>query len=221
MAFPKVSAILNDVLIAIGQHNGSSVETYTEPQAMLGINRIFEQLYWKYEWPHLWTWERRTLDETTGLVTQTIDGVANYSDIVRVMHADSDVEIPQSSGTYHLASTGSRAMYRTALAWNNADYDTKFIKFWPVTATGDIDLFCGHRPDEFAGADDIVPMEKTLMVLGVAWWLLADDGMNPASAEKAQIMYDAAYTDIIGRVNKGPIGHGGGNRGQSRYVTIR
>jgi hypothetical protein len=221
MAFPTVTQILADVITTIGQVGGSSVQTYTEPQAKLGINRIFEQLYWKYDWPHLWSWERRTLDATTGLITAAIDGVENYTDIARVTVADSSQEIPLSSGTQHLATTGSRAMYRVPLTWEHEDFNTKFFKFYPLTSSGELDFFCGHRPAEFSGGDDVIPMEKTLMVLGVSWWLLADDGMNPASAEKAQILYDGAYTDIIGRLNKGPVGYGSTGRGPSRYVTIR
>ena len=95
------------------------------------------------------------------------------------------------------------------------------LKFWPITSVADIELKCGHRPPTFTGSDDVVPMEKSLMVLGVSWWLLADDGMNPASAEKAQVLYDGTYQDIISRINKGPIGHGSTGRNTGRYFTVR
>lgn len=221
MSFPTVQKIIQDTIVMMGQVGGSSVQTYTEPLAMIGINRIFEQLFFKYPWDHLWSWQQGTLDGVTGKIAGSLSGVVSYMDITEIRTSNTEIDIPSPNRTEHLTVNGSVPLYRTPLMYNDADYDTKFFKFWPVTAMGDIDFLCGTRPAEFETGNDVVPMEKSLMVNGLTWWMLADDGMNPASAEKAQVMFDTGYQDIIARLGSKKIGYGSTGRNNGRTVLIR
>ena len=221
MSYPTLKEIYDDAIIMMGQVSGSSVQTYTEPLAVIGVNRVFESLYFKYPWPHLWSWQQATLDGVSGKIAGSLTGVDNYSDVTLVRTSDREVEIPFSDGTKHLSVSGSQVLYRTVLPWNDPDFNSKMYKFWPPTATGSLDFFCGHRPAAFEASDDVVPMEKSLMVNGLTWWMLADDGMNPASAEKAQVMFDTTYQDIIARIGAKKIGYGPSGRNNGRTVLIR
>lgn len=220
MAYPTVQTIIQEALTMCAQVSGTSVQTYTEPFALIGVNRMFEQIFMKRKWEHLWTWEQKTLDGTTGLVTTAFSDVVSWVDIDEMRPGGQSDTITQSVANEHTVVTGSLPLYYTVLPWDHADADTKFVKFWPITATGTVDFHIAHRPAAFAVDDDIVPMDKTLMVTGLTWWMLADDGLNPASADKAQVVFDNYYQDLVARLGAKPIGHGRSNR-DSRLVYIQ
>jgi hypothetical protein len=213
MAYPKFKDIQQDVLVMMGQVSGSSVQTYTEPLIDLAINRIFDFLWEKQKWPHLWTWETKTLDGVTGKFTTPLSTVREWEDIAEFRVGGTERGIPMASGNEHTLGSGSSApRHYTILPWDDADSETKFVKFWPVTSLGTVDILVGHRPDVFALPDDKIPMKKSLMVDGCVWWMLEDDGMNPASVEKARLAFDLNYQDTAGRIGARSIGHGSGRR---------
>ena len=212
MSFSTVNDIVQQAIKISGQVSGESVATYTEPLALVALNRMFAHLWGKRRWEHLYEWRTSTLDGSTGLITSGFTDVLAASDIAEVRIAETGESIPYPSDTEHLYVTGSRPLYRTQLLWNHASYDTKFFKFWPIDATGDVEFLCGVRPAEFENNDTVVPMDFHLMSLGTAWFLLADDGLNPPSAEKAQLLFSTAYEDLVARLGAVPIGRGKGYR---------
>lgn len=219
MAYPRFSQIYGDTITRIGQVDGSAVQKYTEPQVKLGVNRIFNYLWDKRKWDHLWAWEIKTLDGTTGKFTAAFTTVRMPEDIGDIYISGQNTAVPYSSRTEHLAVTGSRPYYRTMLPWDDADAETKFIKLWPITATGDVEVHVGHRPDVFEGDDDIIPMDYDLMVDGATWWILEDDGSNPASVDKARLVFDQKYQNVVARLNAQPIGFGGGRRDNNVVIV--
>lgn len=221
MAFPTVREILNDTITMMGQVSGSAVQQYTEPMALIGINRIFEYLYNKREWDHLWDWQTGVLDGVTGRISGDITLVTQSSDITKVIDVQTGKTIPFPISHEHLLTytSGAQTMYRTELPWNDEDYNTKYFKFWPVTAAGTLGFWCGHRPATFDSDSQTVPMDKTLMVNGVVWWMLADDGTNPASADKAQVLFDKTFQDIVARVGAKQIGAGAGYRNGTVVIS--
>lgn len=222
MGFPTYGDIVDDTIVMMGQVSGSSVQTYTEPLVKLAVNRIFTFLYNKMQWDHLWTWETKTLDGTTGKFTTVFTTVKQWEDVTEMRIGGTERVIPKPVGNEHtIFTSGSTPEFYTVLPWDDADAETKFIQIWPPTATGSVDMLVGHRPENFELPDDKVPMDRSLMVDGAVWWLLEDDGMNPASVDKARTAFDLNYQDIISRAGAKPIGHGRGAQRGSRTVLIQ
>lgn len=211
MAYKTLQEICNNVITELGLVAGSAVQTYTEPQAALAVNRMFDYMVGKQEWDHLITWDRFTLNGTTGLVTGTFTGVRDANDILDVRPLRLRTTISRAIGTQFLDAEGNDAVYWTPLAWNDADA-AKMIKFWPITATGTVDIKSYKRPAPFVDGNDIVPFDPLVIELGAAWYVLQGDGLNAGNAEKVRVMYDLAYTDLVSRTNRLEIGHGVGYR---------
>jgi len=220
MAYPTVGQIRQRVLRQLRQNTGADVEQYTQPLIYEAIQAIFEQLVNKHKWDHLYTWETRTLDGITGLVTVPFTGVRRAMDVDIVRLQGQDIAIPSPVGTEHLLYTGSEALAVEELRWDHPDHDTKLFQFWPKTANSTIEFHISYIPTDFTDDDAVVPMDVSLMVNGAAWWMLADDGLNPASAEKAQVLYDTTFGDIMGRVGAKSYGFGRGRTdGRTVYLS--
>jgi len=209
MAYPKFKPIVDEVITLMGQVAGSAVQTYSEPLVKIAINRIFSYLSNKRKWDHLWGWQNGTIG-VDGKLTSNITGIQTYLDVAIIRDKQTKRIITMPVEAEHLDVTGSTPTYRTILPWNDPAAETRYFQFWPIGTTGAVEIFCGFRPDEFSGDDDVVPMPRDLIVLGAVWFMLADDGTNPASADKYQGLFDISYQDIISRNNAQPIGHGSG-----------
>lgn len=219
MAYPRFKSLVDETITLMGQVAGSGVQVYSEPLVKLALNRIFDYLWEKRKWDHLWGWKTFNIG-VDGKLTTDISGVRDYIDIAEVRDANTKRAISAPVETEHLYVTGSSPLYRTVLPWNDPVAETRFFQFYPIGATASVEMFLGYRPDEFVSDDDVVPMPKSLMLHGAVWFMLADDGTNPASADKFQGLFDLSYQNIVSRLNAQPIGHGSGrNRGQT--VLIR
>jgi hypothetical protein len=221
LAYSTLREIVDNVIIEAGLVAGSAVQTYTEPMAIMAVNNMFDILWRKEKWAHLWTWVRKTIDPATGKFTTTLDNVQGYEDIADIRLADNrGRSVAQSFDNRHLEVTGSSALFWTALEWDDPDFQTKLIQFWPIGATGDVDVLRGKRPNKFEADNDIVPFDRTVIQAGALWYLLADDGLNPASADKALMLYEAAYQDYMAWTGQKNFGFGSGPS-DDRTVYIR
>lgn len=211
--YKTFGTLRQDVIKRLGLVPGTSVQTYAEPQVEAAIQDMFDFLWDKHQWPHLWKWHTFTLNGTTGLTTEDWTGIRRYEDIA-VVRKDRGRGIPIATNTEHQYVTGSDALYREILTWDDASAETKFFKFYPITATGTIEVFAGHKPEDFVDTDDIVPFDPNLMILGSVWYALNADGLNEAAAGSAQALFDARFTDYMVRINPTEIGNGRGFRNQ-------
>lgn len=211
LAYKTLQEICNNVITEIGLVSGSAVQTYTEPQAVLAVNRMFDYMVGKQQWDHLTTWDRFTLDGVTGVVTGSFEGVRDANDIKQVRPLRLRTTISRAIGTQFLDAEGNDPVYWSPIAWN-ASNAAKLIKFWPINATGTVDVLSLKRPAVFEGPNDIVPFDPLVIELGAAWYVLQGDGLNAGNAEKVRVMYDLAYSDLVSNQNKFEIGHGTGYR---------
>jgi hypothetical protein len=181
---------------------------------------MFDLLFRKRKWEWLNSWETFTPDGTTGLVTETFVGKADFfGNIVEVRDSLSDRKIASPVNREHLrVSGGSDVMYYTPLRFDDANYATKLIKLWPITAVNTIDVLLRYKPVNFVPADT-VPFPRDVIAHAATWDLLDSDGINPTAASKAQTLFDISYKDLIEQLSEDSIGIGGGRRNVP--LTIR
>ena len=220
--YATLQTLINDVTTRLGLVPGSSVQTYGEPQITAAINDIFEFLYAKNKWKHLWKWHTFTINGTTGLTTTdwTTQGITRWEDIADIRIGNSrGPSVVRAVADEALYVTGSDAMYWEPLLWDDDNADTKLVKFYPVDVTSTIAVYAGHRPASFTDPDGIVPFDANLMRLGSVWKTLSADGLNANGAAEAQASFESAFQDYMANTSASNIGHGSEYR-DDRTVLI-
>lgn len=207
MLYKTFSELVGDVVTEAGLVEGSAVQTYTDPQVKAAIQTMFNMFLMKRAWPGITEWRTWTLDGTTGLVTDTTTDILSFEDIHKFYRGNTNLEINEPRNREHLYATGSYPLYRTRLVWNDAN-QAKLVKFWPVTATGTVDVQVTVRPADFVDDADVVPFEPTVMKLGALWYMLAADGLNNGAADKAKVLFDTAFSDYTSKIDTKDIGYG-------------
>lgn len=220
MAYPTVESIIKNTIQNMGLVTGIGVQQYTEPQIKSSINRMMLFLLGKRRWEHLTHWHNFTLDATTGRTVGDWDSCEQWEDVHEVRVGNTEQMIVSPVTTEHLYTTGSEALYRTVIPWDDAEAETKIFQFWPFTATGTVDVLYTHRPTAVIAPHDIVPFDEAIINFAVMWDVVSTDGLNPAAAEKAQALFDITFQDWMGKNNAKEIGFGKTFRDR-RIVSIQ
>jgi len=141
MSYKTLSQITDDVIKRIGLVSGAAVQTYTEPQIKLAVQDAFDFMFRKRFWDHLTDWYTYTLDGVNGYIVGNLtDIAAEFNDIERIHNSDQSVIVKCENNDFLYVQNVS-AQYWTPIkftAGNNQPWQTKVIKFWPPTATGDV-----------------------------------------------------------------------------------
>lgn len=217
--FKTVQQLTADAYGVVGLVTGTSVQTYTEPLVEKSIQLMFDMLYRKRFWEWLTDWHTFTLSGSGGLINADIDDtIKSFIDVEAIYISGTDRRVVRPIDREHLRVTGSYPIYYTPLPWNNANAVKRVLKFWPVGATGDVDIRARTKPDDFTPTDT-VPFPSDIIAQAAAWNLLDNDGINPTAAQKAQALFDVSYQDLIASLSEDVIGHGGGR--SNVPLTIR
>jgi hypothetical protein len=209
MAFKTMGDITQSVLNLVGLVSGSGVQLYTEPQVRTAIQLQFDSLYIKRFWEWMTDWHTVTLSGTGGLVTGSMATfLGEYQDIDSIYVSATERRVVPPRDREHMRVSGSNPLYYTPLMWDGSDVTAKVIKFWPPEAVGSVDIRCRTKPGSFVPAS-VVPFPSVVMEPAAAWHLLDNDGINPTAAQKAQLLYETAYRDVIANASNDVIGFGG------------
>lgn len=207
--FKTLTAVTQGVIKKIGLVNGTSVQTYTEPQIKVAIQDAFLMVFRKRYWEHMSDWYTATLDGATGVVTSDLSAVVKSIEDIKLFYVGSStrqrITKPENiEGEY---VTGGTPLFYKPLTWKDPNFTTKVFKVLPITATGTIRFYARTCPDEFNDTD-IVPMHSDMMEWAGAWMTLETDGLNPGNANKANSLFQVAYNDIVSNLNDDAIGIG-------------
>lgn len=210
MTFRNFSELKQDVLAVVGLVTGTSVQTYSEPLVGTSVQLMFDMLFRKRFWEWMTDWHTFTLAGSGGIVNADIDDIVkSFLDVEMVYVNDTDRRIVRPIDREHLRVTGSHPLYYTPLPWTDTNATKRVLKFWPIAATGAVDIRARTKPDNFTGTDT-VPFPSDVIAQAAAWNLLDTDGINPTAAQKAQALFDISYQDLIANLSEDVIGHGGG-----------
>lgn len=185
-----VASVYNELALVAG----SSVQTYTQPQVEECIQDAFEHLFKKHFWTHLTTTTFHTLDGAGGVVTDSILGLEDVTDIKWIRQSPYE-----ESDQVHYFEDGifnSDMLAFTSLTYGETGYDTKRIKFNPVTSEAEIAIRARRKPDPFEN-EDVVPLDYVMIKHLVTSNLLATDGMNPSAEARQLALFEDRYDTLI------------------------
>ena len=205
-----IRQIVDDALTAVGEVSGAGVQTFSEDIMFADAIRAFNMLFKKYPWDQFAEWMTLTLDGTTGkITTNAFTNVLDFEDIIAVHKAGQAVPLSvlphgRNPGTL----TGTNPMYWGSLPATNADYALKKIRIYPLTATGNLDVFARVYP-KAQGTPwdwaDVMYLDKDMLVHGTAFMTLLADETNGSAAEGQKMLMEARFADIKALLADKPI----------------
>lgn len=216
-------AIVDDALTVIGEASGPGVNTYSDDRMMKDAVRAFNLLHKKYYWDQYLEWFQLPLDGTLGLVAaNSFDYVRDFEDFKAVLFDGQDTPIPKlpkSVNPYRL--TGTALRYWSSLPATSADYATRRLQFWPKTSVATVNIQARVYPkkqDETWAWDDVLDMDKDMLVSGVAYMTLSADDLNASAADAQRQLMEMRFKDIKAALGNQPIQvNGGGSTVPDRW----
>jgi len=186
----------------IGEVAGPGVQVHAEDRMLNDAVSAFNMVFIKIAWPQYTQWSRHELDGTTGQFTgaTNLSNVKDFTDILRVVRDGEEKPIsilPSSLNPYSLG-VGTRPSFWTGLAATNANYATKKLQFYPITATGFVNVRARVYPsmDPLTPADE-VHLDEDMLVFATAFFTLAFEDLNVGAADTCKALFEGRYKDIL------------------------
>jgi hypothetical protein len=207
--------IVDEALSAVGEVSGAGSQAYSEDRMRRDAVKAFNMLFKKYHWPQYMKWFRGQLDGATGkFTTALLENVRDFEDIGLVCRDGETSAIsylPKNFNPY--AITSNQLRYYSALPSTDADYETKFLQFWPNTSVEWINVQARVYPKTVAsptwGWNDKLYLDKDMLVDAVAYITLSGDDLNAGAADMHRNMMETRYADIIANMGARKIAIGG------------
>lgn len=205
-----IREIVDDALTVIGEIAGPGVEVYSEDRMFADAIRAFDLLFKKTYWPQFVQWDRLQLDGVLGIVnSDAFLNVRDFEDFYSV-HIDGQVTplpvLPKTINPYTITGTGLR--YWTSLASTDENFDRRRLQFWPKSATGYVNVCSRVYPianDEEWDWNDIMYLDKNMLVAGVAYMTFSGDDLNSGAADTQRQLMEMRYRDIKASMADHPI----------------
>lgn len=192
--------LIDRCIVRLGQVSGIGTQLITEPQIAALIQDTFDLV-----WPEAWWLEyrvrmERTLDAAAGLTTVDINDttttpyISDFNDVHSVWLDDDDDPIPQVNTWHNIPVSGTKIMCYEAVnpAGTNAG---KLLQFYPITATGTVDIFGRQKPTDFVSGDTIY-LDTLLLQYGVLHSYMEDEATSPGKTQELQIKFDTRLKQL-------------------------
>lgn len=160
------------------------------------------------EWPDLMQSWTRTLDGSTGKITQTVPdtvGAVTSARIKRVYHESSNRPLPLIP-TYNnpLVTTFPYGFRLLGVTEETAAGGKYLIQLAPVTLTGQV-LIQNEIDFDLSDPNTVIPIDWWLHVYHASWQYAADDGTNQLQIEKYKELFNERLSQMKGRISSHPV----------------
>lgn len=206
----SIREIVDDALEVIGEVSGAGTQTYSEDRMMGDTIRAFNLLFKKYYWDQYRQWFQLTLDGTTGVITtDAFNNVRDFEDFYSVHPDGKQAPLPVLSKRINpFTLTGTDIRYWASLPATHAQYLTRRLQFWPKTAIGKVNVLARVYPKANGVLwdwEDIISLDKDMLVAGVAYMTLSADDLNAGAADAQKQMMEMRFKDIKASLSDKPI----------------
>jgi hypothetical protein len=211
------SETTQEIIKSIGEVEGTSVQTYSEPRVEAALTQIFGMCFRKYWWPQYMTWSQRTLDGTLGILTANISDIRELRDIRTIIPDGREKGIPQLPfGRNPFNLTGTTPLYYESLDSTHASFATRLLQFWPKSATGDVFIHARLFPTIINSTE--LYLDQKMLINGSAWIILEDEDINPNAAQLRKDLFEENFAAIMKEYSEQPIENSGVNTNE-RFMS--
>jgi len=220
-----INQIVQDALGILGEVTGVGTQLYSEPRMIKDAGRAFNMLFKKHWWPVYTYWVDAELNGIDGTILPpaTFASVVDFDDFLAVHRDASAYALPTLLPTTNPKTlSGTTPMFWSSMVNGEVDFNTKKIRIFPVTSTGNIQVRARHHPlalgQEWA-EDTVLALDRDLLVFGTAFVALSGDDLNPQAKADIQSMMDSKYRDIMNSLSNQKMAYDGGNDVPRRWFT--
>lgn len=209
-----VRQVVDDALAFIGEVAGVGVQQYEDDLMKRTAIRGFNTLFKKYYWRQFVQWFRVELDGTTGIIkTDSFEQVLDFEDFFAVSPDAQDYVLPmmpkdRNPFSQNLVS-GSRVRYWTSLHSTNTKFKKRKLQFYPVTATGFVNIGTRLYPLVPPALDwdwqDTMELDRDMLAYATAFISLIGNDLNPNAANIAKEMMEMRYRDVLANIASRPV----------------
>lgn len=211
--------LVQKVIREIGEVEGTSVQTYSEPRVEDKVRQAVRFVMRKYWWDNYMQWFQFSLDGMNGIITDST-GLTNVKDIldVRAVFIDGGnvrvTRIPEGKNPFTI--TGTKVIYYDSLPVTDPNYAARKLQFWPKTATDNIVIHARLVPT--IQNNTVLHLNEDLLTYGAAWLILEDEDLNASAAAKNKTMFDQTFQDLMLAYGDQPIANPYGQRTQDHLT---
>jgi hypothetical protein len=200
VTFPRARDILVQVQHIIGEVAGTGAQQFSEDTTYNALGRAFDITFIKRPWEQYLRWGSYALDGVSGKIVDDNPfgdvSSPDLRDFIAVYRNGEQKPLPVLSNKVNpYIYTGDKVLYWTSLAASDPDYVKKRLKFYPTSATTQLNIGVRIRPVSIV-PDTVLYLDRMMLEMGTAWQVLDADGSNPGAADTFKQLFDLRFRDI-------------------------
>lgn len=190
------ATLVQRAIKVIGEVDGTSVQTYSQPRVEEALRQIFDLAFRKSWWDQYCFWYEVALDGTLGLIsTDSLTSVKDFRDVKAIIPENQDRALPRLPyGVNPFNLTGSTVMYYEPLINSHPSFAGRMFQFWPKTAVGNLKIRARILPTLVD--ETIMYLDTNMLVNGAAWMILEDEDINPNAAQLRKTLFNEFFESI-------------------------
>lgn len=205
MTFSTIEDAIIQVAAGMSLVNAQGMTPYSDELILSYLHGAHTAIADEQEWDEMTISHTRTLDGTTGKITQKITEVTDWKDIERIYHESSQQPLPKVTRWSNPLISTTLVGFRGMSAVEDPNSGGRYlVQFFPLTLTGQV-LFQSALSIDFTNRDTVLPIDWWLHVYHASWQYALDDGTNPAQMEKYQTLYNQRLKTVKSKQNRASI----------------
>lgn len=205
MVDSTIGDAITDIARHMGMVNGQNMTPYSDDTCLMYLRRAHKLIKDESEWDEMILWRERTLDGSTGKITQLITDTTDWKDVKRVYHESMQTPLPRiSSYVNPLTSTLQWGYRGLDPASDNTGEGKYLIQFYPATLTGRV-LIQLDRSIDWTNRETILPIDYDWHVYLAAHMWAAQDGTNPVQIANLKDLLQTRKDQIMDKENSRPV----------------
>jgi hypothetical protein len=205
MADSTVGDAITDIARFMGMVNGQNMTPYSDDACIMYLKRAHNLIRKSAEWDEMIVWRLRTLDGTTGKITELITDVTDWKQIVRVYHESMQTPLAKLTSYVNPLTSSLMFGYRglDPASDNMASAGKYLVQFYPETLTGRV-LFQVRRSIDWTDRDTVLPIDYDWHVYLAAHMWACQDGTNPVQIQSLAQLLNTCKDQIMSDENSRP-----------------
>ncbi len=197
-----------DAVLQVARHmsmvEGPDVQPYSDTLLISYLEGAHQFIVDEQEWPDLYISYIRTLDGTTGKITEKIAEVTDWKRVTRVYHESSNRPLPYLSTYNNPLVWNSQYAYSGLQVLLDPGATKYLLQFSPVTLSGQV--FIEAKLDyDLSDPETVIPIDWWLHVYHASWQYALDDGTNASQAEKYKNLFNVRLAQVKSMVAARPL----------------